>query len=636
MLTQNRTDLSGQQIGNYDLEEWLVSRSVSDFYLGSDVKLDQPVFVEILRATAEQDPDLAGQFQRRMEAVSQIKHPHIASVMDIGVNPDGYPYAVIEYIPGTWLDERLAEWHADGYLPPIEDALLLVRQIADALSVAHPAGLVDPDLRPNNILIRDSDSTPVLVDLGVPIAANQRDAALINKQSNSLDYASPEEIEGKAIGRRSNIYSLGILLYELLTGHRPRLPTSSWDIFERSTMPKEVPLEEERQGLSGETYRLVRNCLWRREWSRYESADELMSAIDTAILAEQTLPKTTITGGRGRRWLYVAVPIVALLILIFGLAFAWGQLVNAEQGQSTATPSNIADNTSQGALGGVVGSANTPDPTATFTREAPPTSSAETTVPVFGPPADQAFSSEDNISFAWVWLTSPEESEAFSVYVSAEDEQGESILVGVASEPDNASLYLLESNAGDLNISAGSYVWQVRLEDTISGDIIVESDPRRFIIIEDPTETPTTAPPTQTATSVATSTRQIIQVSATPTAAICEPEPLPRWIAHRVVLGENLSYFAERANVPVQTIFDANCLSPGAVLSVGQLLYIPPPLATDTPTPGPPTPTPFFDDGGDNGGGGGGGDDDGGGNDPDPTPKPPRPTSTPGPPPGDE
>ena len=74
MLTQNRTDLSGQQIGNYDLEEWLVSRSISDFYLGSDVKLDQPVFVEILRATAEQDPDLAGQFQRRMEAHRSSTH----------------------------------------------------------------------------------------------------------------------------------------------------------------------------------------------------------------------------------------------------------------------------------------------------------------------------------------------------------------------------------------------------------------------------------------------------------------------------------------------------------------------------------------------------------------------------------
>ncbi len=506
MLTQNRTDLSGHQIGNYDLEELLSSRAISDFYLGRDVKLDQPVFVELLRTTAEQDPDLAGQFQRRMEAVSQIKHPNIAPVMDIGVNPDGYPYAVIDHISGTWLDDRLKDWNADGYVPPVEDALLFVRQIADALSVAHPVGLVDPDLRPDNILIRDSDNTPVLVDLGVPITANQRDAVLINKQPSNLDYASPEEIEGKAIGRRSNIYSLGILLYELLTGHRPELPTSSWDIFERSTMPKEVPLEEERLGLSGETYRLVRNCLWRREWSRYESADELISAIDTAILAEQTLPKTIVAEDRRRRWLYIAVPIVALLILILGLALVWGQFVNADQGQSSDTPNNAANTTPEGAAAGIAGSDNTPEPTVTLTRELPPTSAAVSTVPVFGPPTDQVFSVEDSISFAWVWLVSPNESEEFSVYVSSEDEQSEPILVGVANEPDNASLYRLESSARELNIPAGSYLWQVRLENVNSGETVVESDMRRFIVAENPTETPTSVPPTQTATSVATST----------------------------------------------------------------------------------------------------------------------------------
>ena len=218
-----------------------------------------------------------------------------------------------------------------------------------------------------------------------------------------------------------------------------------------------------------------------------------------------------------------------------------------------------------------------------------------------------------------------QESEEFSVYVSSEDEQGEAILVGIANEPDNASLYLLESSARELNIPAGSYLWQVRLEDMNSGETVVESDPRRFIIQEDPTETPTTVRPTQTATSVATSTPNPTQPTVTPTEVVCEPEPLRGWISHRVESGQNPSFFAERANVPVQTIFEANCLQPGAVLSIGQLLYIPPPLATDTPTPGPPTPTVSFGggSGGDDGGGNGGGDD------PTNEPPKPKPTSTP-------
>ncbi len=431
MLAQNRTNLTGNQIGNYELEELLIPRVASDFYLGRDIKLDQPVYIEILHTTEEQDPDLAGNFQRRVEAVSQIKHPNIAPIIDIGVTRDGYPYAILEYIAGVWLSEQLAEESTLEDLLPVRESLLLVRQIADALSVAHPAGLVDPDLRPANILMRESDNAPVLVDLGVPITVKPRDAVLTNRQSNSLDYASPEEIEGKAIGRRSNIYSLGILLYQLLTGHRPRLPTSSWDIFERSTMPKEVPLEEERQGLSGETYRLVRNCLWRQEWSRFESADELISAIDTAILAEQALPRTTIWSSRKRRWLYVAIPIIALLFLIFGLAMVWSQFARAEQGtdaenagSGTAVSDASGVSTAVSEESAVLVGNSTSEPTATLTREAPPTSAAESTISVFGPSADQAFASGESIDFAWVWLTLLKENEQFGVYLASEDEEG--------------------------------------------------------------------------------------------------------------------------------------------------------------------------------------------------------------------
>ena len=620
MLAQNKTNLSGLQIGNYEMEELLISRVASSFYRGRDVKLDQPVFIEILHTTVEQDPDMAGSFQRRMEAVSQIKHHNIAPVIDISVTQDGYSFAIIEYIPGVWFNEQLSKWDSEEYIPPVEESLLLVRQIAEGLSVAHPAGLVDSDLRPANILIRDTDNAPVLVDLGVPAMVKPRDAVLTNGQTHSLDYTSPEEIEGKTIGRRSNIYSLGILLYRLLTGHRPKLPTSSWDIFERSTMPKEVPLEEERQGFSGETYRLVRNCLWRQEWSRYESADELISAIDTAILAEQSLPRTTMWADKRRRWLYVAIPVIALLVLIFGLVLVWNQYGNTGQGASVdggnpATTGGEDLTTAESVGSGLVGNNGTLEPTETLTREAPPTSAAETTVSVFGPSAEQTFANDEKIGFAWVWLTTLKDNEEFAVYLVSEDEEGPPILVGVATEPDNASLYLLESNAGDLDVPAGSYLWQVRLEDSRSGKMIVESDPRRLTIIQ--ASTPTKIPSTKIST--ATATPNAVTATVTPTEVVCVPAAPFRWLTHRVLPGENPSYYSEQANVPVQEIFTANCLPNDAILSVGQLLYIPPPLPTATPTPGP-TDTPGSSGSGNNNGGG--------------KPPGPKPSSTPVKPPG--
>lgn len=576
MVTRNQVDLTEQNIGSYRVEKLLISRKVSNLYLASDVKLDQRVLLEVLTRTAEEEPDLAARFERRMDSVSQLKHPNIAAVSEVGVTEDGYPYAVMEYIPGATLEDQLAEWQRSNSGLAVTEALTWIRQLADALSVAHPAGLIHHDLRPKNILLRE-DKTPVLVDLGVPIAMEPRDGVLSNSHPDTLDYASPEELEGKAISRRSNIYSLGIILYELLTGHRPKLPTSSWDIFERATMPKEVPLEEAREGLSGETYRLVRNCLWRQEWSRFETADELVTAIDTAILAEQVAPKAAIWSGSQRNWRYIAAPLVAVLLVVLGI-IAFAALANSNG--SATTPEATAALTDPAA--GMAESATT-EPTATATREALPTSAAEIKVDLFEPVADATFTQRDRIRFAWLWLLVLAENEQFGLYLAPETaDASPEILLGTVREPNTANLYLLPQAVNELEVEPGAYTWQVRLEDRVSGEVLAESDPRRLTILADtptPTLTPTTMPsPTPT-------------VTFTPTAEACVPERPPGWLVHTVRPGDAISTFAQRANVPVATILQVNCLPPGAVLSVGQTLFIPPPLATRTPTPGPIPPT---------------------------------------------
>jgi serine/threonine protein kinase len=415
-----------------------------------------------------------------------------------------------------------------------------------------------------------------------------------------LDYASPEELEGKAISRRSNIYSLGIMLYELLTGHRPELPTSSWDIFEHSTMPKEVPLEEAREGLSGETYRLVRNCLWRQEWSRFETADEVMSAIDTAMLAEQSVPKTAIWSDGQNRWVYIGVAIAALLVIALGLSLLRGQFPNADNQEPVATAVVVnAEPTAEEVEGAVVASSTEEikpslavEPTATLTREAPPTSVVDTTIPVFGPLNEQVFEKEDTISFAWIWLSQPGPGESFTVYIESEDDEMEPVAIGAISEPDNASLYRLDTNAVELGLTSGHYLWQVRLENTGDDSPVGESDARRFLIAEEPTTTPTfapsntPAPPTEKPTATpepATATSESSPPTAT--AVDCVPRRPFGWVAHTIQSGEFISMFASRANVSTQVILDANCLSRSSVLSIGQTIFIPAPPATATFTP---------------------------------------------------
>ena len=633
MIAQNITDLSGQQFGNYELNSLLKKRAVTDLYLAQDIKLDQPALVEVLPVPVKENPDLAGRFQRRMETVSQIKRENVAPVIESGVSEDGHAYAVIEYIPGVWMNEMLDEWRKNEQLLPVSDALALGREIADALSVAHSAGLIHHDLRPENILISAADNQPVLIDLGVPVDARVRNGVLSDSRSNMLDYASPEELEGKAISRRSNIYSLGIMLYELLTGHRPELPTSSWDIFEHSSMPKEVPLEEAREGLSGETYRLVRNCLWRQEWSRFETADEVISAIDTAMLAEQTVPKTAIWSDAPNRWLYAAVAILAGVVIVVGLILLWSQFASNSGGDGPEATAVLVDAepTAEEVQGPVEANSTeevepspTAEPTATLTLEAPPTSVMETTIPVFGPLSDQVFEKGDTISFAWIWLSQPGPDEAFTVYVESEDNLTEPIAIGAIDEPDNATLYRLDTNAAELGLPSGQYLWQVRLENVNDNSAVVESDARRFIIAEEPTATPTAtpsntpAPPTETPTATAeppTATTAPSQPTAT--TVVCVPQRPFGWVAHTIQSGEFISMFASRSNVSTQAILEANCLSRNSVLSIGQTIFIPAPPATATFTPRPtatlgPTATPGVPPSTGGGSGVGGGGDSGG------------------------
>jgi LysM repeat protein len=156
-------------------------------------------------------------------------------------------------------------------------------------------------------------------------------------------------------------------------------------------------------------------------------------------------------------------------------------------------------------------------------------------------------------------------------------------LLGSVSEPNTANLYLLPQTISELGVVPGTYTWQVRLENQATGEVLAESDPRRLTILAD---TPT---PTLTPTPEVSSTPT---VTFTPTAEACVPERPPGWLVHTVRPGDTISTFAQRANVTVNTILQANCLPPGTVLSVGQTLFIPPPLATRTPTPGAIIPSP--------------------------------------------
>lgn len=411
MVARDKEDLSGQQIGNYEIESHIAARKASDLFLARDVKLERLVFLEVLRVTQEEDEDLAERFRGRMETVSQLKDPHIAVVSDLDVTDDGFPYAVIDYFPGETLADKLADLRHEQRTLPVIEALELTKQIAQGLGAAHAAGLIHHDLRPENVMLRQ-DGAPILIDLGVPIVPGPIAPGINGVDNEVLDYAAPEETEGKPLTRRSNVYSLGVILYELLAGHQPKLPTLPFDIFPQANMPKEEPLEEARPGLAGETYRLVRNCLWRQEWSRFETTDEMITAIETAIFAEQELPKAAAwTPQRGRSMAFI-IPIALVLVGILAFFLLRGVLGGGNAEADEPTP----DGTPPGTFVAGADTAEPGDtPTASPTPELPTESSVDFSISVLSPAANREFSADDTINFDWFWPTLPEPGEHFAV-----------------------------------------------------------------------------------------------------------------------------------------------------------------------------------------------------------------------------
>ena len=572
MVARDKENLSGQQIGNYEIESHIAARKASDLFLARDVKLERPVFLEVLRTTAEEDENLAARFRRRMETVSQLKEPSIGVVSDLDITDDGFPYAVIDYFPGVTLADKLADLRRTQTTLPVIEALELGKQLARALGVAHAAGLIHHDLRPENIMLRE-DGAPVLIDLGLPIVLDPAPPGVNGAENEMLDYAAPEELEGKALTRRSNIYSFGVILYELLAGHRPQLPVLPFDIFPQANMPKEEPLEEARPGLAGETYRLVRNCLWRQEWSRFETTDELITAIETAIFAEQELPKTTSWAPKRNRSFVFLVPIALLAIGL--LAFLL--LRNVRNGRAEAVDTPAAETTpGDVAAGGTVDPAATPSPSATSTADLSTESAVDVAIPAIAPSPSREFTLADSIDFEWYWPSLPDAAQHFALYLIDGDQEYK---LGALTEPNNNISYRLTIAGADMPATGDELFWQVRLEDIAGGRVEVTSDPIPIIIVA------------ATATATPTGTTEPPTPSATPTLAqACVVSPPPNWVLYTIRQGDSLSNLSERANIPVEELLQVNCL-PNDLLSVGQQVWVPLAAVPRTPTPQGATPT---------------------------------------------
>lgn len=210
--------MRGKLLGNrYQIEEKVGEGGMASVYRGIDNKLNRTVAVKILYEQFASDPEVLRRFQKEAQAAAKLSHPYIVNVYDEG-EEEGINYIIMEYLNGPTLKEFILR---DGPLPSGEAACIAF-QIADALVHAHNQGIIHRDIKPHNILLNEEGRVKV-TDFGIARAFAEAEATITHGGSllGSVYYSSPEQAKGGSAGEKSDIYSLGIVLYEMLTGKVP-------------------------------------------------------------------------------------------------------------------------------------------------------------------------------------------------------------------------------------------------------------------------------------------------------------------------------------------------------------------------------------------------------------------------------
>ncbi len=214
-------DLVGRTIGKYELHERIGRGGMAEVYKAYHASLDRYVAVKILHPFLSEDPEFKERFEREARNVAQLRHPNIVQVYDFDVEPQRMLYyMVMEYINGPTLRSRLMQLRFEGQNFTTSEAIRITRDLAGALAYAHSRGMVHRDIKPANIMI-DSDGRVVLTDFGIARIVSGPNMTASGSMVGTPAYMSPEQGLGQPGDHRSDIYSLGVVLYQLVTGTIP-------------------------------------------------------------------------------------------------------------------------------------------------------------------------------------------------------------------------------------------------------------------------------------------------------------------------------------------------------------------------------------------------------------------------------
>ena len=205
--------------GRYRLDAQIGAGGMSVVYRAFDTVLERQVAIKVLHRGFGEDDDHLERFRREARAVAQLNHPHVVGVIDAGEDGAGGSFIVLEYVEGETLKDRIRR-HSGDHGMPVSEAVAYAIEIARALGAAHAQGIVHRDVKPQNVLI-DEDGLAKVTDFGIALTLDQAGLTADGRVLGTTDYVSPEQALGHPVTGQSDLYSLGIVLYEMLTGDVP-------------------------------------------------------------------------------------------------------------------------------------------------------------------------------------------------------------------------------------------------------------------------------------------------------------------------------------------------------------------------------------------------------------------------------
>jgi Tol biopolymer transport system component len=315
----------GARLGPYEIVGWIGAGGMGEVYRARDPRLARDVAIKLLPEAFASDGSRLRRFEQEARAVGQLSHPNILAVYDIGTH-DGAPFIVSEFLEGASLREKLEI----GPLPP-RKAIDYARQIIEGLAAAHDKGIVHRDLKPDNLFIANEGRVKIL-DFGIakltrPPEETIRETGLPTETEpgvllGTVGYMSPEQLRGDVVDHRSDLFSFGTILYEMLTGF-PAFARAT-TVESMAAILKEDPPELFSAGLPPALGRIISRCLEKTREARFQSARDVAFGLDVLSDTDQGKARAgTNAELRPRRLSRTVLALAVLALILFAAVAVW-------------------------------------------------------------------------------------------------------------------------------------------------------------------------------------------------------------------------------------------------------------------------------------------------------------------------